>query len=179
MVLSSIWPNGQWKTPIFLKKPVFYSLFIDLNLSYRKMLVIFLILDFFCFFFRKTGPQRGPQYNVCLIFVYFSWKKEFQKKKLLKIFHIKRVKNYWKKYFFEFFFPTEIYKNQQFCTFLDPNGTCFPWKKKKKSNIKKITSIFPLTQVKSINRELILQIFFAEWNAVFRGKMVFHSTLIG
>ena len=40
---------------------------------------------------------------------------------------------------------------QYILAWLDPKGTSFPKNNKKKSNIyKKITSIFPMTQVKSI-----------------------------
>ena len=134
------------------------------------MLVIFLILDFFLIFFRKAGPQRGLQYHVCLIFVYFGWKKNSKKKYFSIIFLSFNMKYYWKFFFFGIFFLTEIYKDQTYVIFGDLKGTCFLGKEKKKSNIKKITSIFPVTQVKSINRELILQIFFGVYSRDLGGK---------
>ena len=55
----------------FFKTLQKYSLFIDLNLSYRKMFVIFFNIGFFLFF-PKNVFHWGLKVHDSLIFVYFS-----------------------------------------------------------------------------------------------------------
>ena len=125
-------PSQQNLLVHFTKSFQKYSLFIDLHLSHGKMLVFFLILDFFFWFFRKPSPFRV--YNIMYVWsLYISVEKTNSKKKyFLIIFHSFNMKNYWKIFCFGIFFPTEIIHRSNIHYIDDSKGTCFPGKPKKK-----------------------------------------------
>ena len=139
------WPPAQPAKPhgfhkSFRKFSIYIS--IDLRLSYLKMLVIFLhlIMDF-CFCFSEKQVLLG-YILVVWSFVYFSWKKSFQKKYFSIIFHSFNMKNYWKIFFLEHFFFTwnrQMIKHTLYCI---PQKDLFSGKKKKKNPLLKKLQAF-------------------------------------
>ena len=142
MVLSSIWAKWPMKRRAFFKHVSEIFSIYRLESELPENVCNFFNIGFFFFFFPEYRSLWGLQ---CMkwFLVYVSVEKTISKKFFFsKYFHIKRVNNSWKIFFFwNCFFNWNIQKSN-YHALLDPNGTRFPGKKKKKSNIKKITNIF-------------------------------------
>ena len=103
----------------------------------------FFNIGFFFFFSLENGSHWSLKVHDSLIFVYFSWKNNFKKKKIFQELFTRLIWKYFeKKFFFEIVFSTKIYTKNHFIHWRPQRDLYSGKKKKKKSNIKKITNIF-------------------------------------
>ena len=140
MVLSSIWAKWRMKRRAFFKHVSEIFSIYRLESELPENVCNFFNIGFF-FFFPENRSHWGLKVHDSLIFVYFSWKNNFKKKFFSRIIHSFNMKIFWKKFFFEIVFSTEIYTKNHFIHWR-PQRDLYSGKKKKKNPILKKLQTF-------------------------------------